>query len=191
MIVEHDKLHVLRPGWSMQKCFDYSKLCEEAIADLLGIKSRVMAEGFHPQFDFTDSTTGNTYEVKFQMHGHVDIEAEQSKNTNPSGIMVSTATYWIIINTSPTMAGELVGKVRRYKLADLKYAVETQRLAGQYKKKYSFNPRTLPHEWLGDVMVDLNARTWDLTAWKKQAQPRVSFKRKPSRNPFPNRTDTI
>lgn len=193
MIIEHDKLWKVAPGWSMLKCFEYSKVCEEALADLLGLTNRVIAEGNHKEFDFTDADTGETYEVKFQFHGTVDLEIEQSKTTNPSGVSVSTATYWLIVNTGVTKAGELVGKVRKYKLADLQYAIETRRLAGmtEGKKKCKFDPRDLPHEWLGDIVVDRIARTWDLTAWKKQAQPSISFKRKPARNPFPNRIDTI
>jgi hypothetical protein len=193
MIVEHDRLWKLQPGWSMKRCFEYSKIVEEALADLLGITNRIIAEGFHSEFDFTDANTGDTYEVKFQFHGTVDLEIEQSKSTNPSGVSISTATYWLIVNTSMTKAGELVGKVRKYKLTDLKYAIETRRLAGMTdgKKKCKFDARELPHEWLGDIVIDPEARTWDLTAWKTQARPRVSFKRKPSRNPFPNRTDTI
>jgi len=193
MIVEHDRLWKLQPGWSMKKCFDYSKIAEEALADLVGIVNRTIAEGFHSEFDFTDADTGTTYEVKFQFHGSVDIEFEQSKNTNPSGISISTADYWLIVNVSSTKAGEMVGKIRKYTLADLKYAVETRRLAGMTdgKKKCKFDPRELPHEWLGDVHINLDARTWDLTGWKTQARPRASFKRKPSRNQFPNRTDNI
>jgi hypothetical protein len=193
MIVNHKNLYVFKKGWSFQHCANYSKLAEEALADLLGIKNRILAEGYHPEFDLTDVDTGLTYEIKFQFHGEVDIEFEQEKNTNPSGISVSTADYWLIVNTSSTMSGEMVGKIRKYKLADLKYAVETRHLAGmtEGKKKCRFDPRDLPHEWLGDIHIDLIEKTWDLTGWKFQARPRVSFKRKPSRNPFPNRTDNI
>jgi hypothetical protein len=171
--------------------FEYSKQAEQALANLIGIPCE-LAPGKFSAYDFTDPLTDTTYEVKFQFKPSINIEFQQSKNTNPSGIATSTADYWLMVNTGWSKAHGLVGKVRKFAIADLKLAVETHQLGGLDHGKYCvFDDRALPHEWLGDISIDDKLRMWDLTKWLACRAAKTSFKRKPSRNPFPNRVDNI
>jgi len=165
----------------MQQCFAYSKQAESALAKLMGI-SATLAEGNHSEFDFTDNRTSKTYEVKFQFAHSITLEVAQSKTGVPSGVSVSTADYWVIV--SKGFSDGVVGKVRKFNLADLKSVCSTDQLdkLGE-SKRIIVDPRDVPHEWLGDVTIDEAARTWDLHTWARRAPTKVSFKRKPTIKP--------
>lgn len=165
MYLHHPDLYIIRPGHTMQDCFAYSKRAEQSLANLLSLPC-VLAEGNHSEHDFVDPSTGTTYEVKFQFKPLVTIEFEQANSTRPSGIAVSTADFWLIVNTSWTNAGEQVGKVRRYTLQSLQDAA--RQAESTDGKTCTFNPRQLDHVWLGDIAIDPDTRTWDLTKWKKR-----------------------
>lgn len=187
MIVEHKKLYVHTNDWSWRDGFEYSKQCEQALANLLGMQCE-LAMGNHSQFDFTDPVTGLTYEVKYTMTAVLKIEFRQEKSNAPSGISTSTADFWLYVSKGMTREGELVGKVRKYKLADLEYAVETAIAAGNHDgKRATVDPSKIPHEWMGDVVIDETAGTFNMSRWKRPGFATTgaqSFKRKSSRPPF-------
>lgn len=167
MIVEHDKLYKQSATWSWDDCFRYSKQCEQALADLLGIPC-MLAPGRHSEFDFTDTTTGLTYEVKFHATEKLKFEFRQSTTHKPSGVSVSTADYWLLVSMGERKDGTIVGKIRKYKLADLERVCEQAIRTGHHNGTQCWIlPNDIPHEWLGDVEFDPIARIFDLTKLKR------------------------
>lgn len=171
MLVTHSSLFRVTPDWSWEDCFQYSNQAEIAVAALLGVSNPVVTEGYAPGYDF--SSKGLKYEVKFQNTHRVNLEFKQEKSGSPSGVLTSTADWWIVVSTGITMQGEVVGKVRGYRTSTLQEIVQgyLNESPPSHIRYFTLTPRDIPHTWLGDVTWDPTTATWDVSQWTKRGSP--------------------
>ena len=190
MIVDHNRLYKIDPT-DPKAHYRYSNLAEAAVATLLGIRKIYQPDGYHPEYDFMDVATKKTYEVKFSLYDRFHLEFKQSDTGYDSGIMLSKADYWVIIQPGKsvdqcTNETVLTGKVRIFTIETMWNAFESHVTAGGLKngKNYcEINPwpggNGEVHDWRGDVSLSVADRRWDLTRYTKTPYraPVTSFKR--------------
>lgn len=190
MIVDHNRLYKIDPK-DPKAHYNYSNLAEAAVAKLLGIRKIHQPAGYHPEYDFEDAATAKTYEIKFSLYDRFHLEFRQSDTGYDSGIMLSKADFWVIIQPGKsidkvTNESALTGKVRVFTIETMWNAFEAHVRAGGLKngKNYcEINPwpggNGEQHTWTGDVSLSVQDRMWDLSRYTKtpyKAQT-VSFKR--------------
>jgi hypothetical protein len=204
MIVEHSLLYTENPADPFAH-YRYSNAAEIALATLIGITDVDQPSGYHPEYDFKDLHTGKTFEVKCQFHKLLHVEYRQSKADmsgvrRPSGIELSTADYWIFVsNEFSNATGSAIGKVRAFKRSVLLTMYQHFKDAGgSTANHFVINPwegMGKQHIWLGDIDATTAPNSFYLTTWARKGHNLYSGftrpPRPPSRDPFPNRTDTI
>lgn len=164
MQIYHERLYKVQPNWSWDNCFEYSKQAEFALATLLKMKQAQLSEGYFPEYDIR--WRDYTFEVKYQNTTRLNVEFRQQKSGNPSGIVTSTANYWLVVSKGKTMDGAVVGKVRQYDTKTLRSTAMCEIDSGVGDARYlQLDPKKINHTWLGDVVWDDDTKSWDMSRW--------------------------